>query len=346
VHPPPPVSSPSEQGSRGARPLVDSFGRIIRKVRISVTERCNFRCVYCMPVAPEWFERERVLRYEEIARVVRILASMGVSRVKLTGGEPLMRRDVERLISMMAGIPGVDTISMTTNGFFLEEKARALRGAGLQAVTVSLPSLDAARFRAITGVDALDRVLRGIDAAISAGLSPVKVNSTIVRGLNEDEAPRLAEFAREKGIFVRFIEFMPFDGKGSWRMDRVVSWREIYESLRGKFDLVPLPRERGSTSMNYAFRGSAGGVGFIASITSPFCEDCERIRLTADGRIVPCMFSPKEFDLRSALREGAPDEEIERLIREAVAAKDGGVKYMIRSGNLPAVIRPMYTLGG
>ncbi|MGC9116402.1 MAG: GTP 3',8-cyclase MoaA [Conexivisphaera sp.] len=333
-------------GGTSARPLVDSFGRVIRKVRISVTERCNFRCTYCMPVSPTWFDRESVLRFEEITRLVRILASMGVSKVKMTGGEPLMRKDVEKLVSMIAQVPGVESLSMTTNGFFLEEKARALRDAGLRTVTVSLPSLDRGKFRAITGVDALDRVIRGIDAALDAGFQPVKLNSTIIRGLNDGEIVDLAEFARERGIFIRFIEFMPFDGKGSWSIDRVFSWQEMYESLRQRFDLEPLPRERGSTAMNYAFRGSRGGVGFIASITAPFCDDCERIRLTADGRIVPCMFSPKEFDLKSALRSGAPDSEIERLIREAVAAKDGGVKYMIRSGNLPSSIRPMYVLGG
>ncbi len=327
-------------------PLVDPFGRVIRKVRISVTERCNFRCAYCMPTAPKWFDREAILRFEEIERVVRILASMGVSKVKLTGGEPLMRRDLEVLVSMLSRVPGVANISMTTNGFFLAERARALKEAGLDAVTVSLPSVDRDRFRAITGVDALDEVIKGIDAAIGAGFSPVKINATIVRGLNEDQVVPLAEFARSRGVFIRFIEFMPFDGKGSWRPDRVVSWREMYEVLRSKFDLVPLQRESGSTSMNFAFRGNPGGVGFIASITAPFCDDCERIRLTADGRIVPCMFSPKEFDLRSALRRGATDSELESIIRAAVGAKDRGVKYMLQSGNLPNVVRPMYVLGG
>ncbi len=337
----------TDAGSSSSRPpLVDSFGRVIRKIRVSVTERCNFRCAYCMPVAPTWFERDAVLRFEEIARVVRVVASMGVRTVKLTGGEPLMRRDVEGLISMIAGQPGVNSISMTTNGFFLEEKVGALRKAGLGAVTISLPSVDREKFRAITGVDALDKVVRGIDAALSAGFSPVKLNATVVKGLNEDEVPRLAEFAKDRGIFIRFIEFMPFDGKGSWRPDRVLSWREMYESLKGKFDLEPLPREAGSTSMNFAFKGAMGGVGFIASITAPFCDDCERIRLTADGRIVPCMFSPREFDLRSALRSGASDSELEGMIRAAVSSKDRGVKYMMQAGDLPNKIRPMYVLGG
>ncbi len=337
----PPTALPN-----GRRPLIDSFGRVIRKIRISVTERCNFRCVYCMPVAPTWFDRGAVLSFEEIARVVRVVASMGVEKVKLTGGEPLMRKGVEELVAMIAGQPGVKSVSMTTNGFFLEEKADALRRAGLGAVTVSLPSLDREKFRSITGVDALDRVIRGVDAALSAGFSPVKLNATIIRGLNEDEVPKLAEFARDRGVFIRFIEFMPFDGKGSWRPDRVVSWREMYDSLKAKFDLEPLPREPGSTSMNFAFRGGRGGVGFIASITAPFCDDCERIRLTADGRIVPCMFSPKEFDLRSLLRSGASDSELEEAIRAAVSAKDRGVKYMLQAGNLPNKIRPMYVLGG
>jgi len=327
-------------------PLRDSFGRAIRKVRISVTERCNFRCVYCMPLAPTWFERSAVLTFEEMARVIGVLSSMGVHKVKLTGGEPLMRRDVEELVRIIAAIPGIDSLSMTTNGFLLEEKSRALRAAGLQAVTVSLPSMDRGRFSAITGVDGLDSVLRGIDAALSAGFSPVKLNAPVVKGLNEDEVPRLAEFARDRGVFIRFIEFMPFDGKGSWSPEKVVPWRRIYEELRDRFELEPLPREDGSTSMNYAFRGAKGGVGFIASITAPFCDDCERIRLTADGRIVPCMFSPAEFDIRSALRGGASDRELEDLIRGAVAAKDRGVKYMIQSGSLPNRIRPMYVLGG
>ena len=329
----------------GRRPLMDSYGRVIRKVRVSVTDRCNFRCVYCMPSTPLWMPKDRILTFEEIARMVRVLTEIGVSKVRLTGGEPLVRNGVEDLVMELSSIPGVKQLAMTTNGFLLAEKASALKEAGLMSVTVSLPSLDRKRFKEITGVDGLERVLRGVDAALDEGFDPVKVNATIVRGLNDDEIVALAEYGAEKGLFVRFIEFMPFDGRGLWKPEFLVPWKEMLSKVKERFEVEPLPREPGSTSLNYAFKGG-GGVGFIASMTAPFCDDCERIRLTADGRLVPCMFGKLEFDVKPLLRGGAGDEELIRFIRSAVKRKERGIKYLLEKGRIPRHVRPMYTLGG
>ncbi len=298
-----------------------------------------------MPSTPLWMPRNRILTFEEITRVVRILTRMGVVKVRLTGGEPLVRKGVEELVRGLSSISGVEQLAMTTNGFFLTEKASALKGAGLMAVTVSLPSLDRKRFERITGVDGLDRVLRGVDAALDEGFDPVKVNATIVRGLNDDEIIALAEYGAEKGIFVRFIEFMPFDSRGLWKPEFLVSWKDMLSKVKERFELMPLPREPGSTSLNYAFK-DGGGVGFIASMTAPFCDDCERIRLTADGRLVPCMFGKLEFDMKPLLRGGAGDEELVSFIRTAVEKKERGVKYLLEKGEIPRHVRPMYTLGG
>jgi cyclic pyranopterin phosphate synthase len=235
---------------------------------------------------------------------------------------------------------------MTTNGFFLGSMARRLRKAGLGSVTVSLPSLDKKKFRLITGLDALDVVLEGIEAALETGFDPVKINTPVIKGVNEDDVLQLVEFARRKGVVVRFIEFMPFDGMKNWAPDRVVSWRDVYRAVSSRYELVPLPREESSTSLNFAFRDSRGGVGFIASITAPFCGDCDRIRLTADGRLVPCMFGTREFDLKPLLRGRASDEELEGFIRRSVLLKEPGVEYLIASKNVPKHVRPMHTLGG
>lgn len=327
-------------------PVVDGFGRVVRKLRISVTDRCNMRCYYCMPSEPVWLPKENILTFEEITRVVRILAKCGVYKIKLTGGEPLVRRGVEKLVSYISKVEGIKSISMTTNGFFLKPLARKLRESGLKSVTISLPSLDRERFRRITGVDALGTVLEGIDSAIEVGFEPVKINTPVIKGVNEADVLPLAEFARRKGLFVRFIEFMPFDGLRNWAPEKVVSWRDIYRVISSKFELVPLPREKSSTSLNFTFKDSEGGVGFISSITAPFCSDCDRIRLTADGRLVPCMFGTREFDLKPLLRGSATDEEIEDFIRRAVLLKEPGVEYLIAKKSVPKHVRPMHTLGG
>jgi len=329
-------------------PLIDRFGRVARKLRISVTDRCNFRCSFCMPRNPVWLDRSELLTFEEIGRVARIFARMGVSKVRLTGGEPLMRRGIERLVEILSSIEGIESVSMTTNGYLLEEMAERLKRAGLSGVTVSLHSLKPERYEQIVGVPGVfEKVVRGIRRAIEVGLSPVKVNVVITRGCNDDEVLDFAELARRTGISVRFIEYMPFDGERLWRPDLVVSGDEIVRTIQERYALVPLEREPGSTSVNYRFAdGAPGTIGVITSMTRPFCSDCDRVRLKADGKLVPCMFSTAEYDLKPLLRGGATDEEIESFIRSAFWNKFEGVESLLRQHRVPSHVRPMYTFGG
>jgi cyclic pyranopterin phosphate synthase len=328
--------------------LVDGFGRVARKLRLSVTDRCNFRCDFCMPLNPVWIPQSEILTYEEMARVVRILARMGVSKIRLSGGEPLMRRDLEKGVGMFKSAPGVESVSITTNGYFLSEKAAALREAGLDSVTVSLHSLKPERFEQIVGrKDVFGKVLDGIRAAQAVGLNPVKINCVITRGCNDDEILDFVELARQSGLVVRFIEYMPFDGRHAWSTDKLVSGEEIIQKIEAVYRLEKLPREPGSTSTAYRFRdGSKGMVNIITSMTNPFCGDCDRIRLTADGKIVPCLFSRDEYDVKSLLRGGASDDEIGQYIRNVFKLKFAGVETMIKSGFISPHVRPMYTLGG
>lgn len=328
--------------------LIDSYGRVARKLRISVTDRCNFRCNFCMPMNPVWVPKEHLLTFEEITRVTRILASMGVADVRLTGGEPLMRKEIEVLVKMISDVKGIEKISMTTNGYFLEEKAGVLRSAGLKSVTISLHSLKPERYEQIVRVpNVFEKVMRGIEATLRAGFYPVKVNVVVTRGCNDDEIPDFAELARSTGVHVRFIEYMPFDGNKHWDSRLLVSGKEIIEIISKRYQLIELPRERGSTSKNYVFAdGSPGRIGIITSMTEPFCGDCDRIRLTADGKIVPCLFSNDEYDLRPLLRGGASDEEIGAFIRSAFYRKFIGVESLIRNRTITSHVRPMYKIGG
>ncbi len=327
--------------------LVDSYGRIARKLRISVTDRCNFRCSFCMPREPVWLSTSELLTVEEIARVVRILVSMGVTRVRLTGGEPLVWNGLESLLRMISGIKGLEGVSMTTNGFLLAERAERLRELGLRGVTVSLHSLKPDRFEEIVGVKGVfDRVLAGIKAAKASGLA-VKINCVVVRGCNDDELEDFAKLAHSSGVTVKFIEFMPFDGERVWSLDRVVPGREIVERLRKSYGLQEKHRERGSTARYYGFAdGSLGEIGVISSVTEPFCFDCDRLRLKCDGKLVPCLFSRDEYDVKHLLRSGATDEEVARYIREVFLLKFRGVEELLRKSYIPAHIRPMHTVGG
>jgi cyclic pyranopterin phosphate synthase len=331
-----------------AKPLVDRFGRVARKLRISVTDRCNFRCNFCMPRNPIWLDRKELLTFDEITRLARIFARMGVTKIKLTGGEPLVRRGVEKLVAMLAKVEGIESVSMTTNGYFLEEMAAKLKEAGLKGVTVSLHSLKPERYEEIVGVRGVfEKVVRGIRRAIDVGLWPVKVNVVITRGCNDDEILDFAELARKTGISVRFIEYMPFDGERLWRPELVVSGEEILRAIEEKYELVPLEREPGSTSLNFRFAdGAPGTIGVITSITRPFCSDCDRVRLTADGKLVPCLFSKVEYDLKPLVRGGASDEEIEAFIRSAFWNKFEGVESLLRMQKIPSHIRAMYAIGG
>jgi cyclic pyranopterin phosphate synthase len=328
--------------------LVDRFGRAARKLRVSVTDRCNFRCNFCMPKNPVWLDRKELLTFDEITRLARIFARMGVTKIRLTGGEPLVRKDVEKLVAMLAGVEGIESVSMTTNGYFLEEMAAKLKDAGLKGVTVSLHSLKPERYEEIIGVRGVfEKVVRGIRRAIDVALWPVKVNVVVTRGCNDDEIPDFAELARRTGISIRFIEYMPFDGERLWRPELVVSGEEILRAIEEKYELVPLEREPGSTSLNFRFAdGAPGTIGVITSITRPFCSDCDRVRLTADGKLVPCLFSKVEYDLKPLVRGGASDEEIEAFIRSAFWNKFEGVESLLRKQKIPSHIRAMYTIGG
>ena len=326
--------------------LTDSYGRVARKLRISVTDRCNFRCQFCMPTHPVWLPHREILTFEEIHHVASLFVSMGVENIRLSGGEPLMRRDIERLVKLLAGISGLRQLSMTTNGFLLAEKSAALKRAGLRGITVSLHSLRPERFSQITGGGPYEKVIEGIRAAKSNGFRPLKVNAVIIRGCNDDEIADLASLAVEGDVTVRFIEYMPFDGQRHWGMDKVVSGKEIVDRIRERYALVPTPRPAGSTAQLYRFEDGNGEIGVITSITQPFCSDCDRIRLSADGKIVPCLFDKTGFDLRPLLRTEASDETIRTFMRGAVLQKAPGVETLLKKYQQLEHIRPMHTIGG
>jgi cyclic pyranopterin phosphate synthase len=327
-------------------PLRDAHGREITDLRVSVTDRCNFRCRYCMPAdGTEWLDRSEILSFEEIERLVRVLVSLGIHDVRLTGGEPLARREFPVLASMLARIDGIDDLSVTTNGYFLERDADALAAAGINRVNVSLDSVARARFFEITRRDALDRVMRGLEAvARHPSLRPVKVNAIAMRGFTEDEALRFCEFARSTGFQVRFIEFMPLDGDRAWTPDAVLTGAEIRDIIERVHPLEPLPREPSATARRYRFRDGRGEIGFINPVSEPFCADCNRIRLTADGMLRTCLFSLHETDIRGPVRDGASDAELERIVRESVWRKE--LKHRVNEPGFRPPPRTMSAIGG
>jgi cyclic pyranopterin phosphate synthase len=309
--------------------LLDTFGRVADDLRISVTDRCNFRCVYCMPAAGlPWLPRDEVLSFEEIVRLTRVLVEQcGVRTIRLTGGEPLVRKGLEELTAMIAALHPALDIAMTTNGILLEEKAAALKQAGLRRLNVSLDTLHADRFKDLARRDALERVLRGLQAARRAGFSPIKLNMVVMRGRNDDEILDFARLARSEGYEVRFIEFMPLDADGIWSMDSVVASREIIDAIDREFPLEPLPEQKPAPATRYRFRdGSKGGIGVIPSVSDAFCKVCNRIRLTAEGHLRTCLFSIQEHDVKALLRSGASDEEIRDFVAAAVWQKEEGHK--------------------
>lgn len=309
--------------SREAAPLPDGFGRVHRYLRISLTDRCNLRCRYCMPASGVPLRpREEILRFNEIARVTRVLVRLGVAKVRLTGGEPLVRRDVSKLVRQLAGIEGVRTLAMTTNGLLLEEHAANLRAAGLSAVNISLDTLRRDRFERLTRRDALAQVRTGLDAAMRAGFDRVKVNAVIMRGFNDDELADFARLARKHPLDVRFIEYMPFAGN-AWRADQVVPFAEMIAALRECIpDLAPEPDD--GVAEVFRAPGFAGTVGFISSMTRSFCASCDRLRLLADGSLKTCLFHEPEGSLRALLRSGCTDEELDAAIRTLLARKPEG----------------------
>jgi cyclic pyranopterin phosphate synthase len=327
-------------------PLEDAHGRRIGDVRVSVTDRCNFRCQYCMPAdGLPWLERSAVLSFEEIERVVRLLASMGVSDVRLTGGEPLVRREFPRLVGMLARVPGVEDLSLTTNGYLLERDAEALVDAGIDRVNVSVDSLQRDRFFEMTRRDALPQVLRGLDAlARHPEVHPVKVNAVALRGFTEQEAIPFAEFARSTAFQVRFIEFMPLDADRKWSPDAVLTGDELRAIIDRVHPLEELPREPSATARVFRFADGRGEIGFINPVSEPFCSDCDRIRLTAEGMLRTCLFSVHETDLRAPLREGADDDELERIVRDAVWRKE--LKHRVNEPGFRPPARTMSAIGG
>jgi cyclic pyranopterin phosphate synthase len=326
--------------------LRDAHGRPITDLRVSVTDRCNFRCRYCMPAeGMPWLDRSEILTFEEIERLVRVLARLGVSDLRLTGGEPLARREFPRLVSMLATIDGIRDLSVTTNGYLLERDARALVEAGITRVNVSVDSLARDRFHEITRRDALPQVLRGLDAiAAFPEVRPIKVNAVAMRDVTEGEVERFCELARSTEYQVRFIEFMPLDGDRAWEPDMVLTGDEIRRLIEERHPLEALPREPHATARMYRFRDGRGDIGFINPVSEPFCGDCNRIRLTADGKLRTCLFSIHETDLREPLRDGSNDSDLERIIRDAVWRKE--LKHRVNEPGFRPPPRTMSAIGG
>jgi cyclic pyranopterin phosphate synthase len=346
--------------------LVDSHGRTLRDLRVSLTDRCNFRCLYCLPeteaaqnfyrghwahlpnpapIVQQWVDKSFLLTFEEIERVIRVAVALGIQKIRLTGGEPLLRHGVEELVARIAKIPGIEDLAMTTNGFLFAQKARALREAGLRRVSFSLDSLDRANFKKITGRDGLGEVLESLRLAAELGFHPVKVNAVVIREINDHELESLATFAQEHNLSFRFIEFMPLDSARAWQKEMVVNGREILARLQQRFDLRSVASDNpSSTSKRWAFADGRGEIGIIAPVSEPFCGHCNRVRLTADGKIRTCLFSVTEHDLRSILRNGAADEDIAGWLRKVVWQKEA--RHHIGEPDFVSPPRSMSCIGG
>jgi cyclic pyranopterin phosphate synthase len=350
--------------SPGERRLVDSYGRVHTNLRISVTDRCNIRCFYCMPAEEvEFLPKVELLTFEELERVARIAAGLGIDRIRLTGGEPLVRRDLPLLVRKLAAIPGIRDLGLTTNGILLEEQAQSLRDAGLKRLNISLDALDPEVFRKVTRRDGYDRVLAGIAAARRAGFSPIKLNAVSVRGLTEDQIIPFGKLARETDTVVRFIEFMPLDADSQWQREKVLYAAEILQRLEAEFGpLVPirrpadgltrsvsvapplLPQADAGPAEDFEFADGRGRIGLIASVSQPFCASCDRFRITADGKLRNCLFSLEETDIRPLLRQGGTDSEIAAAMLASIAAKREG--HEINTSRFLQPDRPMYSIGG
>ncbi len=346
--------------------LIDSHGRILRDLRVSLTDRCNFRCLYCLPeteaahnfyrgrwaampnstpIVQQWVPKSHLLTFEEIERVVRIVAGLGIQKIRLTGGEPLLRNGVEILVKGIAEVPAITDLAMTTNGFLFAQKARLLKEAGLRRVSFSMDSLDPATFKKMTGRDALADVLKSIRLAQELGFSPVKVNAVVIRGINDHELEKLAQFAHDENLTFRFIEFMPLDSARAWLKEMVVPAVEVLQRLQSAFGLRPLPSENASsTSRRWSFPDGRGEIGIIAPVSEPFCGHCNRLRLTADGKLRTCLFSVSEHDLRSLLRDGAQDYEIIEWLKKVVWQKEA--RHRIGEADFVPASRSMSCIGG
>ena len=326
--------------------LVDGMGRTIVNLRISVTDRCNFRCTYCMPADNvEFMDRSNLLTFEEIHRVVTVVSKLGINRIRLTGGEPLMRKDLTSLIKMINAVEGIDDIAMTTNAYFLKDQAQSLLDAGLKRLNVSLDSLDPEKFRDVNRRDCLQAVLDGLDAARNAGFKSIKINAVAVRNFSETEIMGLIEMGRSDGFEVRFIEFMPLDADKVWERDKVLFGHEIIDLIKEKYELVPIDNslEIGPAS-EYNFADGKGKIGIITAVSNPFCDHCNRIRMTADGKLRTCLFSTDETDLKVLIRSGATDASIAEASNQAVLVKEPGHNINLEDFERPT--RAMHAIGG
>ncbi len=328
------------------RRLIDRFGRVHNNLRISVTDRCNIRCVYCMPETVEFLPRASLLTFEEIERFVRVAALCGIDKIRLTGGEPLVRRDLPSLVARLAAVPGIRDVGLTTNGILLKPQAQALWDAGLRRINVSLDTMDPARFVELTRRSGFEQVIEGILEAKAVGFRPVKVNAVAMKGITEDDVVPLAEFGREHGVEIRFIEYMPLDAGNAWERDKVLLASEILEILtQGIGPLVEDPaHDPRAPAMDYDFADGRGRVGMIASVSRPFCGSCNRVRLTADGKLRNCLFSLEETDIREAMRGGKDDETLARTLRESVGGKWEG--HEINTARFLKPDRLMHSIGG
>ena len=324
-----------------SRQLTDSFGRTINNLRISVTDRCNFRCHYCMPEeGMVWMKKDELLTFEEIARIVRIVERLGVTKIRLTGGEPLMRKELHRLVGQISSIDGIHDIALTTNGYFLKEQAAALNDAGLKRITVSMDSLDVLTFAEVTRRDYFDKVWEGLDLLRALQFSPIKINVVLMRGVNDNEIEKFAGLARTKPFIVRFIEYMPIGAGDTWDYSKVVPTREIIARIEKQFPkLVPIEYHGSQPADRFSFEDGVGELGFISSVSEPFCSHCNRIRVTSDGKLRTCLFSLHETDLKVMLRSGEGDEKISDAIVAAIWKKEAG--HLI---NQPGFVKPDRTM--
>ncbi len=325
--------------------LSDGYGRVIQNLRISITDRCNLRCVYCMPESPDWMAHPEILSYEELYRLVHVFVELGVSKVRITGGEPTLRRNMVDFVSTISKTKGLNNVGVTTNGLLLNTLAKPLYDGGLRKLNVSLDTLKRERFKSLTRRDSLDRVLQGLEAAKKVGFESIKVNCVVIKGMNDDEVVPFIEFGREHGYEVRFIEFMPLDADDVWEKRRVFTQQEMLDVIGPKY-----PFERVTTAdphapaTRFCFDDTGELFGIIASVSQPFCTKCDRVRLTADGKFRTCLFSTRETDLKTPLRRGATDEELSMIIRESVTGKEPG--HFINSDNFEKPTRTMHRIGG
>lgn len=327
--------------------LSDSFGRIAKKLRISITDRCNMRCIYCMPFNnTKWLSQKNILTYEQITYLAEIFASLGIEKIKITGGEPLVRVDIISLIKSLSSIKGINSISMTTNGILLKDRVAGLKEAGLESINISLDTFNRTRFKSISGIDGLDIVLESIKSAVSQDMR-VKINTVIIRDWNDDEISEFVEFSKKTGCPVKFIEFMPLDGTKIWSENLVVSKDEMIDKINNDFGkLSPLDNDKADPARLYRFDNGNATIGFIPSITKPFCQDCDRVRITAEGKLHTCLFEKKNYDLKALLDKGKSDKEIQEYIRNCILEKPEGIIKIIKNHSLEPGINNMYSIGG